>query len=192
MSEKLLLKKVQNGRDAEAFEQLFRLYYDRLLRFIWGYVKSEAVAEELVQELFTKIWEKNGTLHIHNSVRTYLYSSARNMSIDYLRHQEVVRDWEDEKKALHMDNPLSTKIDRNLHNKMLLKEVERAIRSLPEKRRLVFILSRYEDMTYKEIAEFLDISVNTVETQISRVLNVLRQQFSHLLTFMLFIFSVAG
>lgn len=180
MTEKELLEKINEG-NIKAFEELFRLYYDRLLKFIWGYVNSEAIAEELVQELFTRIWEKKEGLHIEVSLRTYLFQSARNISIDYLRHQKVERSWEDEKKALHMNKSFSNGVDKKLHNKMLLDEIEKAIKSLPERRRLVFILSRFNDMSHKEIAEFMDISVYTVETQIGRALHTLRKRFSHLL-----------
>lgn len=184
MSDELLFKKIKKG-DEGAFEKLFRRYYKPLMRFIWGYVKSEAIAEELVQELFARIWEKRTALTIRSSIKSYLYSAGRNMSLDYLKHQEVVQEWANEKKALHMDKPHDTKIDKTLHNKMLLEEVEKAIISLPERRRLIFILSRYEDMTYKEIAEFLEISVNTVETQMGRALATLRERFSSLWTFLI-------
>ena len=183
MTDKLLFDGIKRGYE-QAFEQLFRRYYQPMMRFVWGYVKCEAIAEELVQELFTKIWENRKTLNINRSVKAYLYTSARNMSLDYLKHKVVENAWEQEKKALHLDTLPESTIEKNLHNKMVLQEVEKAIQSLPERRRLIFILSRYEDMTYKEIADFLDISVNTVETQISRALSALREQFSSLLNIM--------
>jgi len=188
VTDELIFDNIKEGNE-QAFEQLFRRYYQPMMRFIWGYVKSEPVAEGLVQDLFTKIWERRKTLSIDRSVKSYLYTSARNMSLDYLKHKKVENDWENEKQALYMDSTPESVIEKNLHNKMMLEEVEKAIQSLPERRRLIFILSRYEDMTYKEIAEFLDISVNTVETQISRALSALRSQFSSLLHIMIGITS---
>lgn len=189
MTDELIFDNIKRG-DEQAFERLFRRYYQPMMRFIWGYVKSEAIAEELVQELFLKFWEQRQKITIKRSVKSYLYTSARNMSLDYLKHKEVENAWEKEKKALHLDTTPESVIEKNLHNKMILEEVEKAIQALPERRRLIFILSRYEDMTYKEIAKFLDISVNTVETQISRALSALRSQFSSLLHIMIGITSL--
>lgn len=95
-----------------------------------------------------------------------------------LRHQKIVHKWEKEKKALRSYSVIRKKLDDKVHKKLMLKEVRRAITNLPERRRQVFILSRYEGMSYKEIAEVLEISVNTVETQISRALSTLRDKFS--------------
>ncbi|MFH5834309.1 RNA polymerase sigma-70 factor [Halalkalibaculum sp. DA384] len=181
MRDQQLFQQVKAG-DPEAFETLFRSYYDRLIKFVWGYVKSEAIAEEIIQELFTKIWEEGESIEINRSVKNYLYTSARNMSLDYLKHKKVVQNWEQEKQALRKEKPMTSDLEKNLHQKFVLEEVEKAIQSLPKRRRMIFILSRYEGMTYREIAEFLDISVNTVETQISRALNSLRDRFQHLLT----------
>lgn len=162
--------------DREAFERLFRTHFEELLRFIWGYVGSEAVAEEIIQELFLRLWEDHREVKITGSLKSYLFTSARNMSIDYNRHQQVRQSWAREKKALH--NPgHAPAIDEHLHNKLLLKEIKQAIREFPERRREIFMLSRYERMSYKEIADFLDLSVSTVETQMSRALKALRNKF---------------
>ncbi len=172
-----LVTRICNG-SAEAFEQLFRLHYSNLHRFLWGYVKSTHIAEELVQEVFLKVWEYRKTLNSDENIKTYIYKIGRNKAIDYLRHQQVVQKWEEEKKALHSFSLVPKELDDKIHNKFLLGEIKKAIEELPEKRRLVFILSRYEDMSYKEIADVLEISVNTVETQISRALKLLREKFS--------------
>lgn len=189
MSDQLLFKKTKNG-DEKAFEALFDKYYEPLVRFIWGYVKSEAIAEEIVQELFLKLWRKRTALTIQSSIKSYLYSAGRNMSLNYLKHQDIEQEWEHEKKALHENQSQDPKLDDNIHYKMLLRKVEEAIQDLPERRRLIFILSRHQDMTYKEIADFLDISENTVDTQIRRVLATLRERFSGLLIYLFALFSI--
>jgi RNA polymerase sigma-70 factor (ECF subfamily) len=189
MSDKLLFEKIKDG-DEEAFEELFDKYYEPLVRFVWGYVKSEAIAEEIVQELFLKVWNISSTLTIQRSVKSYIYSAGRNMCLNYLKHQNTEQEWEKEKKALHENQPRESKLDRNIHYKMLHKEVEQAIQDLPERRRLIFVLSRHQDMTYKEIADFLDISENTVDTQIRRALATLRERFSDLLIYLLAFFSL--
>lgn len=180
MSDELLFKKISKG-DEEAFEELFNKYYEPLVRFVWGYVKSEAIAEEIVQELFLKVWRISTSLKIQTSIKSYLYSAGRNMSLNYVKHQDTEQEWEKERKALYENQQKEPKLDDDIHYKMLLTEVEEAIQELPERRRLIFVLSRHQDMTYKEIADFLDISENTVDTQIRRVLAILRERFSDLL-----------
>ncbi len=179
-TDKALVEQIKD-HDEEAFEKLFRRYYSGLHRFLWGYVKNNQIAEDLVQEVFVRVWENRGTLNPNEKIKTYIYKVGRNLAIDHSRHKKVVREWEEEKKALHSVPVLEKKIDDRLHKKFMLTEVKKAIEDLPEKRRLVFILSRYEGMTYKEIAEKLDISVNTVDTQICRALKTLRDKFSSLL-----------
>ncbi|MDZ7691323.1 MAG: sigma factor [Balneolaceae bacterium] len=88
MNDQKLFKKIKKG-DEEAFEELFNKYYEPLVRFVWGYVKSEAVAEEIVQELFLKVWRVSTTLTIQSSIKSYLYSAGRNMSLNYVKHQGI-------------------------------------------------------------------------------------------------------
>lgn len=174
------IRKIQSG-DRVAFESLFRTFYSGLHRLLWGYVKSSYIAEELVQEVFTRVWENRHALDSSEKMKPYLYRIARNLAIDHIRHKKIVRKWEEEKKALHHFSPASQGLDDKLHNKMLLEQVQRAIEELPERRRLIFMLSRYDGMSYKEIAELLEVSVNTVETQISRALKTLKERFSSFL-----------
>lgn len=179
-ADKVLVEQIRDD-DREAFEKLFRKYYSSLQRFLWGYVTNQQVAEDLVQEVFVRIWENRYALNPDKKIKTYLYKIGRNLAIDHTRHRKIVRDWEEEKKALHSLSPVDQAINEKLHNKLMLREIKQAIEGLPKRRRLVFMLSRYEGMTYKEIAEELDISVNTVDTQICRALQTLRDKFSSFL-----------
>jgi len=176
-TDKVLVEQIKN-HDEEAFEKLFRRYYSGLHRFLWGYVANNQIAEDLVQEVFVRVWENREELNPAEKIKTYIYKVGRNLAIDHSRHKKVVREWEEEKKALRNVFVLEKKIDDRLHKKLMLKKVKQAIEGLPEKRRVIFILSRYEGMTYKEIAEKLDISVHTVDTQIYRALKTLRDKFS--------------
>ncbi len=179
-ADKVLVEQIRDD-DREAFEKLFRKYYSSLQRFLWGYVTNQQVAEDLVQEVFVRVWENRYALNPDKKIKTYLYKIGRNLAIDHTRHRKIVRDWEEEKKALHSFSTADQAINEKLHNKLMLREVKQAIKGLPKRRRLVFMLSRYEGMTYKEIAEELDISVNTVDTQICRALQTLRDKFSSFL-----------
>lgn len=166
-----------NRGDLEAFEAFFGHYYKPLLHFIWGYVQSSDIAEELVQDLFMRVWEKREDLDPAGGIKTWLYRTARNLSIDYQRRQKVERKWE--KNTRNNYDPLVSykPAEDKLHEKWMAQAVEDAIADLPERRRLVFMMSRYNGMSHKEIASFLDISLNTVETQISRALKTLREKF---------------
>jgi len=181
MDDKILYRRIKEG-DELAFEKLFRKYYEGLLRLIWGYVKSEAIAEEIIQDVFFDIWKKRERLDIKESISAYLFRAARNMSIDYVRHSKVEQSWADEKKSLYSINAHPS-IDEKLNTKLILVEVQKAIQELPERRREIFILSRYDGLSYREIAKLLDISVSTVETQISRSLKTLRDIFEPYVTF---------
>lgn len=168
------VRQIRNGNN-KAFEKLFRRYCDDLHRFIWGYVKQEDIAEELVQDVFVKIWEERESLDPSKSIKSLLYRIGRNLAIDFLRHRKIVNEWKLEKKALQKYSTNPMLLDEKLSKKMVLQDVKAAIEDLPERRRLIFVLSRYNHLTYKEIACLLDISVNTVETQISRALKKLRK-----------------
>ncbi|SHF30161.1 RNA polymerase sigma-70 factor, ECF subfamily [Fodinibius roseus] len=180
MSEQISFKDIRKG-DEEAFEKLFRQYYKQLYRFVWGYVESRAVAEELVQDVFLTIWEEREDITIERSLKSYLFGAARNKSIDWLRHQKVEKAWrkEEKKRKQAQERP---GLNRQLHNRQMLREVKRTIRDLPQRQREVFMLSRYEQMTYREIAKTLEISESTVETHMSRALESLRNKFMPLLT----------
>lgn len=176
-SQEQWIEKIRAG-DKDAFGILFQRYFQDLHRFIWGYVKREDIAEELVQDVYIKIWEQRHLLDSSKSIKAFLYRIARNLAIDFLRHQKTVNEWQLEKKALYKYSFHSSFLDDRLSDKMVLKDVQEAIERLPERQRLIFILSRYNQLTYVEIARFLNISVNTVETQIVRALKKLRDEFS--------------
>lgn len=180
MLQNVSFKEIKDG-DREAFRKVFEKYYLRLHRFVWGYVNSKAVAEGLVQDLFTTLWEQRKQITIEHSIKAYLFRSARNKSIDWLRHKKVKDEWREEKKQLNKQKEQAD-MSKRLHDKQMLAEVKQAISQMPDRRREVFMLSRYEDMTYKEIAEFLDISPSTVETHMSKALAELRSKFLPLLS----------
>ena len=167
---------IQNG-DHVAFEALFRAYADRLSAFASQYVKSPEVAEEIVQDLFLEIWQGRAHWRPTKNVRAYLYKTARNEALDYLKHEEVVAEWKRQAGVDEMASPPSPR--EHLRQKELNRAIQDAIAELPERRRLIFVLSRRHDMTYREIAETLDISIKTVETQMSRAFKTLRKLLAH-------------
>ena len=175
-----LIAAVRAG-DVEVFERLYRLHYDGLVSYIAGYVGSGMVAEELYQDIFLAIWRMRKTWEPAGSVKSYLYRAARNKAIDYLRHRKVEARWAAEVRA--RDRELHAGPDAEVLYDELARVVELAIDELPERRRLIFTMSREHDLTYREIAEALDISIKTVETQMGRALAAMRSALAPYLPF---------
>lgn len=181
--EKILISQIQKG-DAAAFEKLYGCYYTNIFRFIYSIVKEFEIAEDLVQDVFINVWKQRAQINVEQSIKSYLFTAARNASLNYLRHRSVVR------KIF----PVSVKIDEqqkiniNLNQgeelysqKTLQEELQQALSSLPDKCRTVFYLSRYEELTHNQIAEILDISPKTVNNQILKALKILRKRLKHLI-----------
>lgn len=161
------------GGDVAAFEGLYRHYYDNLVAYIAGYVRSGSVAEELYQDLFLAVWRGRHTWNPPGTIKSYLYKAARNKAIDYLRHRKVEARWAAEERAKKRE--LGASPDEEMYYDQLARIIEAAIEDLPERRRLIFTMSREYQLTYREIAEALDISIKTVETQMGRALAALRE-----------------
>lgn len=135
-------------------------------------LNDENLAEDLAQEVFYELWKRRSELSITLSLKAYLRRATVNKSLNYIRDYRKVRfeleDKVDEKTA----QPL---VSERMEAAELQEQIDRAIDGLPERCRIIFILSRFEDMTYNEIAELLGISAKTVENQISKALRLLRQ-----------------
>lgn len=179
------LARAIRGGSTKAFEQFFRKYHKKLVRFAYTYVHSVPVAEDLVQESFLKVWERRTSLDPEDSVRAYLYQAVRNGALDYKKHQEV------EQKNLprfrHLQDT-STVIEVALkEDKAFVEAVHQAIDNLPDRARQVYQLSRTDGLTYKEIAEVMGISVKTVESQMSRSLKILRKSLIDFLPVLLIV-----
>ncbi|RJE75015.1 MULTISPECIES: RNA polymerase sigma-70 factor [Reichenbachiella] len=177
LTEEDILAKIGND-DRAAFEQVFRNYYTELSRFCLKYVRDEFAAEELVQEVFINIWERRHTLSVNTSVKAYLYTAVRNRSFNYLKLQMPK-----ELRKVDVEGVVDlSDVAENREEAWVMDElrvyVQQAIDTLPPKCQTIFNLSRNAGMTYKEIAEELDLSVKTVENQIGHALRKLREQLN--------------
>lgn len=131
------------------------------------------VAEDIVQEVFLEVWKKRKELTIRTNFRSYLRRSVVNRTLNYIRDQKLV--FEDEEKASSVKSKSSSGLD-NLQTIELEQRIGLAIDSLPQKCRIIFGMNRFEEMSYAEIANKLEISVKTVENQISKALKILREK----------------
>lgn len=181
----LLLHLLQKG-DMVAYETVFRLYYDKLLHIAKGYLGSTEDAEDIVQNVFIKIWKKRRNFDKIDSLNNYLFTMTKNACLDFLKHQKVKKSFSknyyEEKLSLQhqfiKDESASSLLVNELEKGILI-----AIESLPEKCKKVFIKSRIEGMKHSEIAEILNISKKTVNNHISNALRDLRLNLKEFLPF---------
>lgn len=179
-----LLTRLQND-DKLALEILFKTYYAPLVRFAKNILKNKEQAEDIVQEVFLKIWDKRNEIKITTSFKAYLYMAVRNACFNTLKINERKYWLNDD---LENDEQFSVnEIAVTLEAKELNQKINRIIDLLPEKCRITFQLSRFENMSYKEIAESMNVSVKTVENQIGKALSILRNSLSPHLSLFIFI-----
>jgi len=164
----------EHGLSRAHFESLFRSEYKGMLLFAMRYLKEEEAAKEVVQEAFISLWEKRESIDPERQIKSYLSASVRNRCLNYLRDNKRFDGRLLTLEGLYPD-PSSAE-----HNEMELKElskqVQDAIAELPEKCREVFTLNRFGQMKYQQIADHMQISVKTVETQMSKALSHLRSR----------------
>ena len=166
--------------DADGFEQLFKNHFSGLCFFAQRYVKDFDAAKEIVQDAFFNLWEKRDTIDMDRPVKSYLTMVIHNKCSNYLRDNNKFDAY-----VLHIENLLDIPeyVDADSMVESELKsKIDVAISELPEKCREVFVMNRYDNLKYLEIAERLQISVKTVETQMSKALQMMRIQLAEYLT----------
>jgi len=166
-----LVKKLKNN-DLEAFNQLFYTYSSKLYHFAYGYLKSKAEAEELVQETFCKIWERRTDIKEEFQFRSYLFTIAFNQIKKQFRSKALLSKYiEYSRPDLHGH----AQILEDVNYPSLKKLVDRLVEEMPEKRKAVFIKSRYEGKSAMDIATEMKISKSTVENHLNQALRYLRR-----------------
>ena len=185
--ESVLVKELSKG-NILAFNTLFREYGKRLYRFAFGYLKSEDEAEELVQEVFTIIWEKRADLKEELSFKAYLFTIAFNIIRKHFRTKAQLSEFFKTGAGDDLDMQTSQKINYD----SLYQYITELVNQLPEKRRIIFEKSRFEGLSIKEIAEEFKISHKTVENQLTEALKFIRtnlnkESTSAILFFVLFV-----
>lgn len=184
--DKSLTLELSRGNE-KAFEIIFGKYYQSLCVFSRQFLNDEELAEETVQDLFVRIWEKRFSLSIDTSLEHYLFRAARNHCLNLLQHQKIKKRYA-QKILENADAEMKT--EEFYLEPGLKQAIEKALELLPPKRKEIFRLSREEGLKYKEIADQLDISVKTVEAQMGLALKFLREQlrdFSDIVNFLFFL-----
>lgn len=156
-------QELQKG-NPKAFRVIFDALYDALYCYALNFVSEAEMAEELVQEAFLMIWDRRKMIDADFNVKAYLYKSIHNQALNYIRHLKVVSQHANETTYLNSSAHQKEKEP----NPFLTQALEEAIAALPERSRLIFRMSRMEDMRHREISEKLSISEKTVEVQIRK------------------------
>jgi len=173
--------------NAGSFEKLFNHYCQPLINFSRRYVWDKQIAENIVQDIFVRVWTTRSNLDPSKSIKSYLFTSVKNESLKHLRHLDVEQRSVEKtvQSAIEENNP-----DRNLEQTELEENIQQAISELPEKCREIFSMSRFDNLKYAEIAEVLNISVKTVETQMGRALKKMRERLKPFLTIFIVVSSI--
>lgn len=173
-SDKQLIRAIKGG-DTKSFEKLFERYYDRYFSFACALLHDADAAEDVLQNVFLKLWIGHDRLDENRSIENYLLVSVRNEIFDYLRlkyNQTVVRGETPEKEDASAD------IEEEMFWSETSDRMDKIIKNMPPQRQRIFMMSRYENMASKDIADALGLSVRTVERHIYLALQDLKQIIS--------------
>ena len=190
------IKAFPEQREETRFEDIYLSYFSKMKYFAKEYVISEEDAENIVQDVFVELWENKEMLNMHMNLIAYLFTTIKNKCLNHMRHKIVVQNTatkmqEEYLISLRMNlDSLETFDNKLFSDQDIEKIINRALDSLPEKCRTIFFMSKIEGKKQKEIAQELNISINTVGTQIGIAYKKLRTELKDYLPIMLFLLSL--
>lgn len=175
-NQQFILNELQKGNE-RAFDAIFKQYYKPLCQFSYSFIKDQDTAENLVQEVFVKLWEKRESMTNIDNLLSYLMGMVRNQSIDFLRKEKTNSKIYNQLRPENSENTTEEQISKNEFEEKLLK----SILNLPERCRTAIEMSRFDGFSNKEIAQKMEISVKGVEALIGRSLKLLRSELQEFL-----------
>lgn len=175
-----LISDLRNG-DEKAFTTFFGEYFKQICQFAITYVNDEAVAKNIVQDAFVKLWENKANINEGSSIFSFLLTITKYDCLNYLKHLQVENKFrkrtEENQKRLELNYSALQRLEiDNIDYEKMMEIVEKTINSLPPQCQQVFRLSRFENLSNKEIADKLNISVKAVEANITRALKIFREK----------------
>ena len=173
--EEELVRKISLG-DQKAFEKLYHLFYKRLCQFAFLFLHSKEISEEVVSDVFLNVWIKREQLVSDQNIRSYLYTSVRNQTINYLRTKPLLSQDYINVYELEIESPDSS-VDDMIDREMFHEYLQQSFDKLPERCRIIARMHFNDQLPYKEIAEILDISRKTVEAQIAIAIRRIKETF---------------
>ena len=172
-----VLKNLAND-ETKALEELFNYYYPRLYKFSKSFLKQDSGIDDILQEVFVKIWQNRTNIRSSETFNPFIFTLTRNLLLNELRRRLNNQNIKDEISKLTISDEFQT--FENLEFGELKETVEKIVNNLPEKQRQVFVLSRYERLSHKEISEKLNISTKTVEYHIHQSTSTIKEKLSQL------------
>ncbi len=160
--------------DVDAYERIFKEYYRPLVVFAMKYINNVETAKEIVQDFFVKLYEKRHTVIIDTSLKSYLYKSVYNACLNYISQNEM-RNRHFKNMALRTEDSV---IDDHVTTVELQNRIYECIESMPEQCKRIFKMNRFDGLKNEQIAQKLNLSKRTVETQISKALRILRKKLN--------------
>ena len=176
--EKLLLANIKNDNRA-SFTIIFTQYYKDLVTFSFGWVRKVNTAEEIVQEVFIKLWENRSSIIIDRSLKSYLLKSVQNRSLNWLHHLKIQSQYDSYTKDHQILSDSETE-NYVLHSE-LEQNLQQALNKIPVVYAQAFRMNRFENLSYPEIAQKLGVSTRTIEVRISKALSILRDELKEFL-----------
>jgi RNA polymerase sigma-70 factor (ECF subfamily) len=167
-----IFNRIKND-DKQAFNILFEEYYGRLCEFSYRIIANKQLSEEIVADVFAKIWIKRHQIEITGSIRAYLFQSTKNTTLSYLRKRK--------KETVNFDDLINFQFkdesnpEKELIRNENLKSYENILSVIPEKSRAVFIMHRFDQLKYREISSILGISQKTVEKHMGKAIKLMRE-----------------
>ena len=179
--ERQLIEGLVSG-DKNVFDMVFKAYYSTMVHLANDILHDSGLAEEVVQDVFVKLWKTGSSLSINSSLSAYLVKMVRNRCIDCLRAKArdiktISIDHPDVQAQLH-ETGMDATFDEELFSTPLEIAFQQALEQLPSQCRQIFLLNRFDGHSHKEISEMLQISVSTVKTQITRAVQKLTQSLT--------------
>lgn len=175
--ESKILKELKNG-DHAAFEEIFKRYSKQLYQFSLSYLKSEQAAEDIIQEVFIKIWSNRKDIKTDSSFQSYLFTITLNSVRKYFNQLSRLNELKHD--ILFDTTEFKLDFDNRSDYQLMLDYLDEFIRQMPEKRREVFIKKKIEEKSLKEISEELNITTKTVEYHITEAMRFLKSEFEKL------------
>jgi RNA polymerase sigma-70 factor (family 1) len=184
-SDKVLFDKIKDS-DKKSFELLFREYYERLCHYANAMLHDMPNAEDEVQLMFTKLWDKRHSLYIETTVKSYLYQSVKNGCLNRIKQLQVHHHHQAQYTSQYKDKTSSS----NAQNTTMTNEVNdllyKAIEEMPSQCKVIFEMSRMEGLKHQEIADKLGLNIKTIENQIGRALKIVKVHLRDYLTLFFF------
>ena len=177
MTNNEIFEKQVNLQDADSFRLLYKDYYRALVCYAAQITGEIGASEDIVQELFSTIWEKKVTFQSLHALKAYLYNSARNASLDYLKHKDVENNYLQKSIENHPIYNPGEDNDDDFFGEEIYRQLIQTIQQLPERCKVVFLL-HMEGKKNEEIAQALHVSLETVKTQKKRAMSFLRKKLS--------------